>query len=376
MDDEGEPRERPRGSKARPKSDENGAAAWARDIGVAVLAVIIVIGSIFAYSSAWPPMVVIESGSMMHSHERSMLGVIDTGDLTLVKKVGQRSDIITYLDAANQSHSNAGHQTYGNYGDVIIYARNGHFELIPIIHRAITWLQFNRSYAPFSGGAPPSVLNSTWDLPDLGRYNITVPANTNTHQVQSLGMVRSWHFGSEQLVEISIDLTSAAMIMGTHPHSGFITKGDNNAGPDEAAVPPARNLQGPPPAWDPHGTTDVQPVMFEWVVGRAEFELPWFGVLKLWFGGNAGPIPANSQTNLLLAIIVIAAGPFVVEQVWMRYGDRVTSRIPQKTKDRWHGAWDKLPGGKRRAERRRERAEELEEERRKRGGRRQGGRAR
>jgi signal peptidase len=363
----------PRSSAAHSKGARQGSQsvlAWARDIAVAVVAVVVVIGSIFAYSSTWPPMVVIESGSMMHADERSILGVIDTGDLTLVKKVDRRGDIVTYLEGMQ-----TGYLTYGSFGDVIIYAANGHRGETPIIHRAICWLEFNRSYSPFSAGAPPSVLNSTWDLPDIGLYGIEVAADPSAHRVVSLGLIRTWHTGGETHVNLSIDLTSAAMAMGRYPHSGFITKGDNNGGPDQAAVPPARSLQRNPPDFDPHGSRDSQPVMFEWVVGRAQGELPWFGVIKLWAGGpNHGPIPGNSQTNLLLAIVVIAVGPFALEQVWARWGDRVTSRIPQRTKDKWHAAWDKLPGGKGRARRRREAAEEAAG--RHRGGRRHGGRAR
>src|SRR6266571_7570283 len=79
-----------RGARSRPKQD--GLWLAVRDVVIAGLAVAIVIGSIFWYSGTWPPMVVIESGSMMHGSDSS-LGIIDTGDLTLVKKVDHPEDI-------------------------------------------------------------------------------------------------------------------------------------------------------------------------------------------------------------------------------------------------------------------------------------------
>lgn len=358
-----------------------GRVGWLRDIVFAGLAVIIVIGSIFAYSSTWPPMVVIESGSMMHANDRSMLGVIDTGDLTLVKKVDSRPGVVTYFEGLK-----TGYQTYGNYGDVIIYAKNGHKEITPIIHRALVWLELNSSTgAGLSPSAPKGVINSTWKIAELG-LTIEVPSDSSTHMIVDLGAVRTWNGGTEHLANISIDMTLAVSGMGAHLHSGFITKGDHNQIQDEAVPPgsPASGLSGPAPRWpgevvDPHAPTivPVQPVLMEWVVGRAEGELPWFGVIKLWVGGTSlESIPGNSQANLLIAIFVIGAGPFIFEKVWGRYGENITRRIPQRTKDRWHGFWDKLPGGKGRIARRAELAEEREAAKRKRGGRRQGGKAR
>ncbi len=374
MSDERE--RRGKGSTAPAKKPE-GWLAWARDIGVAVAAVAIVIGSIFVYSGSWPPMVVIESGSMMHARERSFIGIIDTGDLTLVKSVGRLADVTTYFEGKA-----LGRENYGSFGDVVIYAKNGHREITPIIHRIITWIEYSsdqsRGNTELSAIAPAGAVNSTWDIPDAGLYNITVGADSRSRQVVPLGEIRSWHTGEERLMNLSLDLTGAALAMGAFPHSGFITKGDNNGGPDEAAAAPSRSLTGAPPVYDPHGSTDVRPVRFEWIVGRAEGELPWFGVIKLWAGGsNHGAIPGNSQSNLLIAIIVIAAGPFLIETAWVRYGDRVTDRIPKRYRDRWHAGWDRLPGGKGRALRRMQHQEELEEERRKhRGGRKRGGRAR
>src|SRR3972149_5875447 len=87
-----------------------------RDIAIAAILVALIFGGMFAYAQVWPPVVVVESGSMQHSATRSYLGVIDTGGMVLVQAVHSRSDVVTYVEGRV-----SGHETYGNYGDVIIF---------------------------------------------------------------------------------------------------------------------------------------------------------------------------------------------------------------------------------------------------------------
>src|SRR5712664_2169395 len=88
----------------------------ARDIGIAGILVAIVFGTMYAYTQVWPPVVVVESGSMQHSNSRAYLGVIDTGDLVLVQAIHSRSDVVTYIEGRV-----SGYEAYSNYGDVIIF---------------------------------------------------------------------------------------------------------------------------------------------------------------------------------------------------------------------------------------------------------------
>src|SRR2546428_8276368 len=88
-----------------------------RDVILAVAIVGIAIGSIFAYSGVWPPMVVVESGSMQHSSSASYLGVIDTGDLVLVQAVDSDPGLVTTYVQGRAT----GYDTYSNYGDVIVF---------------------------------------------------------------------------------------------------------------------------------------------------------------------------------------------------------------------------------------------------------------
>lgn len=298
-----------------------------RDLVFAGVAVLLIIGAIWAYSGVWPPMVVVESGSMMHEPNTSAIGVIDTGDLTLVKSVGSEDQIITYMQGKDRDY-----RTYGNYGDVIIYAKNCDRSQTPIIHRAITRMVLNESGFSF-------------DFPEIGRWGVVsgvVSFDVWTYHVNG-PEGQSWQ------INIDVDAIKSNMTnYGAPLHGGILTKGDNNAGVDQMSLNFASG----------HANL-VQPVQLDCILGVARGELPWFGVIKLWFGKGGSKPPENSVTNLFIALIAIIAIPFVLELAWDRYGDRVKSRFPERWRRGWHRVWDKLPGGKLRAQER----EEIERER-------------
>jgi signal peptidase len=107
---------------------------------VIVIAVVIIIGGwavISVSSGVKPPFTVVESHSMQHcsntDHE-SEIGIIDTGDLILVKNP-DKTDITSYVEGYQN-----GYEQFGDYGDVIVYKRpSGN----PVIHRAFIWLNYN-----------------------------------------------------------------------------------------------------------------------------------------------------------------------------------------------------------------------------------------
>ena len=76
--------------------------AWllAKDALIALILVAAFLSSIVLYTGNWPPMVVVESGSMTHGWETadSRIGIIDPGDLVLVKSVSSRESVITYVE--------------------------------------------------------------------------------------------------------------------------------------------------------------------------------------------------------------------------------------------------------------------------------------
>ncbi len=259
----------------------------------AIVAVLLLI--LLAYSGIWPPMVVVESGSMQHDipgqEPVSHIGVIDTGDLVLVKRADKAS-IHTYIDGVKDNY-----RTYGEYGDVIIYFPNGDRSQIPIIHRAIVYLEINQT------------TGNSYDIPSLIDYpgNWSIAPYELTHEYMHRwydlsGTLYLYNVGYYNVtVEINLE-----MILGSNPHpkSGYITMGDNAA----------TNA----PVYDQAGSISwAYPVPPSDIKGVARGEIPWFGLMKLYVSNGHIPprTPANSVTDLIISIILLTVLPFIYDFV-------------------------------------------------------------
>ena len=253
-----------------------------KDVGIAVGSVIIVFLLTFAYSGNWPPMVVIESGSMEHDDNPlypeprySHLGIIDTGDLVIVKQA-EKKDIVTYLGGKKTDY-----KKYGDYGDVIVYYKNGietynGQPVTPVIHRAMAWVEVVDKE------------NGTYYIPEIDTY----------------------FYGKIELAEIG--LGGGASIKNLQ-NSGYITKGDStgNPHPDQLTH------------YDITGAS-VQPVDPDWIVGMAKGELPWFGLIKLRVTqpDNYYEAPPECRSMLWISMFVVLAGPVLAGKVWDTYQTR------------------------------------------------------
>jgi signal peptidase len=295
--------EQPEDEAPRPKKWFGGLV---KDIAVSAGIVASLLLILYLYSGVWPPMVVIESQSMMHG-EDSRIGVIDTGDLTLVKKVDDRSDIITYIEATCRTSPNYGFMTYGDYGNVIIYRKNGMFET-PVIHRVIAWIEYNASASDPARGVYKG------DLPDIGIYNIS-EYNVPGIRCYYLG----YRSGTPFVIHLSAIFTNMARYSA--PHGGFVTHGDHNIPWVDQEV-----LQ------DNNGRK-VEPVRLDWVVGRAEGELPWFGLFKLWITGHpTQTFPKSSVQDLIITIIVLVVVPIGIDYLLSKRGQKRKSRKETREK--------------------------------------------
>jgi signal peptidase len=191
-----------------------------------------------SYSGVWPPIVVVESSSMMHSTESlpyGRFGTINPGDMIFVKKIdtsanGGRGDI--WLLGQPGAPSN-----YGKTGDVLIYFPDGNRGVTPIIHRAI-------AYVTVDGTGPDRT------------YDVLYP---------SLAGMRPIHFNSS-----GITLGNVQLYNYQPTHGGYITKGDN----------PITN-----PSTDQPNLAQ-EPTLVNWVEGKAVGEIPWFGLIKLALGSD------------------------------------------------------------------------------------------
>ena len=288
------------------KSSQDGWKAWVRDIAVAVIIVVVILAAIYAYTSVWPPLVVVESGSMQHSETTSYIGVIDTGDLVLVKAAPYRSDVVTYLQGRA-----TGYSTYGDYGDVIIFHLAYDPAATPIIHRAIMYVIPNGTSGAVYADVPQLAL-----LPPLDWGGIT-PAGYPTHSPYDLQAAWVSGMGFNHNLNITFDFTQFRGFFARGP--GYITMGDNNAFTECSPNVPCRA------GYD----TEWFPIQSD-IIGVVRGEIPWFGLIKLLVSpsstcahGWGDPCaPANSWTDLALSIVFLIALPFIVEGLawaWSTY---------------------------------------------------------
>ncbi|AGI47017.1 Signal peptidase I [Thermoplasmatales archaeon BRNA1] len=236
-------------------------------IVIAVIASLIGAGylAIHSMSGVSPPFTVVESQSMQHSRE-SEIGIIDTGDLILVKSPSKTS-ITSYVEGYADDYSK-----FGEYGDVIIYKRDNRN---PVIHRAIVWLDYDDSIGK-------------WSAPSLAGYSNDLWVSNNGNDYSDLAgtftFTLKYKAGYEKTVSIDIDTLQKK--------SGYLTMGDNpeNNYFDQRSIVPGRLIS----------VDGIRSVAWK--------EIPWLGSLKLYFNGNTGALDnwaPNSLPNLCAAILTI-----------------------------------------------------------------------
>ena len=255
-----------------------------REGSIAIGLVVLLLGSMWISTGSFPPMVVVESGSMMHDEEGSV-GAIDPGDLILVMNKN-RADVITFVESTEAGNENFGYESHGSPGDVIIFSKNGGLDT-PVIHRALLEVVQNGSGWDVPGTTLRNVQTVTWtlDIPCSsfhGRYDLRI---------------EEWE----------------------PVHSGFLTSGDNNADGcmiDQSGV----SSNGPASGMRDSSNEPVEAVKDEWIVGIASSEVPWIGSIKLITSGNWEEVTPRSWYSLTLLILLILGLPAAIEQ----FQDRIS----------------------------------------------------
>lgn len=183
--------------------------SFIREIASTVLSVALVGLLLFSISGVWPPMVAVESGSMQPEMYR--------GDLIYVVEEHRFTPELSYKETGVVTHrigANSGYSTFDGHGDVIIYNSYGDAGQTPVIHRARFWVNSSENW--YSKANPKYLRReSCVEVPNC-------PA----------------------------------------PHSGFITKGDNNGYYDQV-----KGISSP-----------VRP---NWIIGTAEIRIPYLGHIRL-----------------------------------------------------------------------------------------------
>jgi signal peptidase len=189
------------GGDARP----GGWRLFARDLLTSVVAVMLVGAYLFAISGVWPPLVAVESESMVPN--------MQVNDLVFVMEEnrfpGETAENGTGVVTA---HRGEDYRKFGAPGDVIVYTPDGNSRRTPIIHRAMLYVEDGENW--YDRADPEAV---------------------------AVG-------------------SCSALANCPAPHAGFITKGDNNGRYDQAT-----GLSGPVRAEWVVGTAEFRVPGLGWV---------------------------------------------------------------------------------------------------------------
>ncbi len=302
-----------------------------RELLLATGMIFILVSGLWALTGNMPPVVVVESSSMIHVEEGEV-GSIDAGDLILVHSP-TRKNIVTYAEAIDEKNINYGVSSHGMAGDVIVYLKNGGPQT-PIIHRAILKVVANDTMSP-------NRTNDSTSCPS----NYTLDEYTTDPDDKIKGTcVRTWDIPGTTIrnqEKISWDFTKYKCDLtdnGAHAkilriidwvpeQEGYLTLGDNN----HCNIDQGRSVT--------NGTTgdglrdwnskQVKPVRDEWVEGVAGAEIPWLGAVKLMtlsISDDSSPgisyVPKSTWISLSLTIIVLFMIPFIMEPLAIHFISR------------------------------------------------------
>lgn len=142
---------------------ESKSVQFIKDVVSTLIIVAVIVGGGIAITGTWPFMVAVESGSM-EPH-------LYPGDVVFLVSTARTGGVVTWEEGVKE-----GYQSFGNYGDVIVYKPNGYGK--PIIHRAIAYVH--------KGEPIPAIVNGqlvyTNQIAENDGY-ITQGDNVNTNKL-------------------------------------------------------------------------------------------------------------------------------------------------------------------------------------------------
>ncbi|MDP6194981.1 MAG: S26 family signal peptidase [Candidatus Poseidonia sp.] len=303
------------------------------EMALAVGMIACLVGAMFIHTGSMPPLVVVESKSMIHE-EGGELGSIDAGDLILVHD--QPGDtIVTYAEATDPENTAYGYQQHGLEGDVIIYAKNGEGGT-PIIHRAIMRVVAEETVLPDRAATTPCPEEATYDaertaedgLPGSCILTWSVPG-TSVKDVSNVTVrfdgTDAAYYDCERPAHAGVE--AHLVVWQWEPeHEGMLTLGDNNKCSVDQGAGATNGSAG---VHSPSGV--VGPVRDSWVLGVAGGEIPWLGTVKLMVGGpdsyGTRDVPSSSFIALFVVLGAVLLLPQVSEQTfrwWLNRSPELT----------------------------------------------------
>ena len=299
-------------------------------IGLLILA-------LYAHTGSMPPLVVVESSSMIHEIDGEV-GSIDAGDLVLVHD--QDFDtIVTFAEATEPGNPHFGYSQHGLEGDVIIYKKNGEAGT-PIIHRAImevvphninspnrnaTMDASNSDHCPEGGTYDSESLDEngvmgvcvlTWDVVGTSVRDVeNITVHFDGTQAGFYDCYRPAHAGIE----------SYLVVLDWQPrHAGILTLGDNNHCSVDQGSQAVRGSSGV------HSASGVVgPIRASWLVGVAGGEIPWLGTVKLMVSGEGTPGTSHVPSSSFFILFSIIGSVLVIPMLFEPLIRRLMTGAPE-----------------------------------------------
>ena len=318
-------------------SDSDPLKTLFRELLLAAGMIGLLILALYAHTGSMPPLVVVESSSMIHDIDGEV-GSIDAGDLVLVHN--QDFDtIVTFAEATDRGNSKYGYSEHGLGGDVIIYKKNGEAGT-PIIHRAIMEVVPNEIITP-DRSVPSNASNSdrcpeggtfdsesldedgvlgvcvlTWDVPG------TDVRNVETVTVHFDG-VQAGYYDCNRPVHANVE--PHLVVWQWQPrHAGILTLGDNNnCSVDQGS----QAVNGSSGVHSASGT--VGPIRSSWLIGVGGGEIPWLGTVKLMVSGEDTPGTAYVPSSSFLILFTLIGGVLVLPMLLEPVIRKFMSKAPE-----------------------------------------------
>ena len=318
-------------------SDSDPLKTLFRELLLAAGMIGLLILALYAHTGSMPPLVVVESSSMIHDIDGEV-GSIDAGDLVLVHN--QEFDtIVTFAEATDPDNSKYGYSQHGLGGDVIIYKKNGEAGT-PIIHRAIMEVVPNEIITPdrsvpsnasdsercpeggtfdaesYDGEGVLGVCVLTWDVPGTDVRNVeTVTVHFDGIQAGFYDCNRPVHANVE---------THLVVWQWQPRHAGILTLGDNNnCSVDQGS----QAVNGSSGVHSASGT--VGPIRASWLIGVGGGEIPWLGTVKLMVSGEGTPGTMYVPSSSFLILFTLVGGVLVLPMVLEPAVRRFMSKAPE-----------------------------------------------
>jgi len=301
-------------------SDSDPLKTLLRELLLAAGMIGLLILALYAHTGSMPPLVVVESSSMIHDIDGEV-GSIDAGDLVLVHN--QDFDtIVTFAEATEPGNPKYGYSQHGLGGDVIIYKKNGEAGT-PIIHRAIMEVVPNEISTPnrnvssnasnsehcpeggtfdsesFDGDGILGVCVLTWDVP-----------GTDVRDVETVTVhfdgIQAGFYDCNRPVHANVE--SHLVVWQWQPrHAGILTLGDNNnCSVDQGS----QAVNGSSGVHSASGT--VGPIRASWLIGVGGGEIPWLGTVKLMVSGEGTPGTSYVPSSSFLILFTLVGGVLVL----------------------------------------------------------------